>query len=101
MHRPGLWLLGVSAQGMVGFISAFARPVESSPAAQKSLSQRRAEAVRNYLASHGIAPDRMLAKGYGRDRLVADCADVSCKAQNRRVITNPQESADSGATATQ
>jgi peptidoglycan-associated lipoprotein len=68
-----------------------------TPAAQKSLSQRRAEAVRDYLASRGVAPDRMLAKGYGRDRLVADCTDISCKAQNRRVITNPQESADSAA----
>ena len=67
-----------------------------TPTAQKSLSQRRAESVRNYLASHGIAPDRMLAKGYGRERLVADCADISCKSQNRRVITNPQESAEFG-----
>lgn len=65
-----------------------------TPTAQKSLSQRRAELVRNYLASHGIAPDRMLAKGYGRERLVADCADISCKSQNRRVITNPQENAE-------
>ena len=68
-----------------------------TPAAQKSLSQRRAEAVRDYLASRGVAPDRMLAKGYGRDRLVADCTDISCKAQNRRVITNPQETADTAA----
>ena len=67
-----------------------------TPAAQKSLSQRRAEVVRDYLASRGVAPDRMLAKGYGRDRLVADCTDISCKAQNRRVITNPQEGAEAG-----
>ena len=56
-----------------------------------ALSQKRADAVRTYLASLGVAPDRMLAKGYGRDRLVQDCADISCKAQNRRVITNPQD----------
>jgi peptidoglycan-associated lipoprotein len=68
-----------------------------TPGAQKSLSQRRAEAVRDYLASRGVAPDRMLAKGYGRDRLVQDCTDISCKAQNRRVITNPQEAADTAA----
>jgi peptidoglycan-associated lipoprotein len=61
---------------------------------QKSLSQKRAEAVRDYLASRGVTPERMLAKGYGRDRLVADCSDISCKAQNRRVITNPQETAE-------
>ena len=58
---------------------------------QKALSQKRADAVRDYLASKGIAPDRMKAKGYGRDRLVGDCADIECTAQNRRVITNPQE----------
>jgi peptidoglycan-associated lipoprotein len=60
-------------------------------AQNKALSQKRADAVRDYLSSKGITPDRMLSKGYGRDRLVADCADISCKAQNRRVITNPQD----------
>jgi peptidoglycan-associated lipoprotein len=61
---------------------------------QKALSQKRAEAVKTYLASRGIAPDRMKAKGYGRDRLVGDCADIECQSQNRRVITNPQEGPD-------
>jgi peptidoglycan-associated lipoprotein len=64
-------------------------------AEQKALSQKRAEAVRDYLASKGVSPDRMKAKGYGRDRLVGDCADIECQAQNRRVITNPQEEPDS------
>jgi len=36
----------------------------------------------------------MLAKGYGRERLVRDCPDISCKAQNRRVITNLQGDED-------
>jgi peptidoglycan-associated lipoprotein len=63
-------------------------------AEQKALSQQRADAVRDYLASKGISPDRLKAKGYGRDRLVGDCADIECKAQNRRVITNPQEVPD-------
>ena len=58
------------------------------------LSQKRADAVRNYLASKGVQPERMKAKGYGRDRLVGDCSDIECKAQNRRVITNPQEKPD-------
>lgn len=61
------------------------------PEQNTAISQKRADAVRTYLASLGVAPDRMLAKGYGRDRLVQDCPDISCKAQNRRVITNPQE----------
>jgi peptidoglycan-associated lipoprotein len=58
---------------------------------QTALSQKRADAVRDYLAARGVDSSRMNAKGYGRDRLVGDCADIECKAQNRRVITNPQE----------
>lgn len=65
-----------------------------SAAQQTALSQKRADAVRDYLAAKGVAKERMRAKGYGRDRLVGDCADIECKAQNRRVITNPQEVAD-------
>lgn len=55
-----------------------------------ALSAKRAEAVKAYLVSRGVTPDRISVKGYGRERLVQDCADISCKAQNRRVITNPQ-----------
>jgi peptidoglycan-associated lipoprotein len=58
-----------------------------------ALSKKRAEAVRSYLAGKGIAPERLLAKGYGRDaqRLITGCSDLSCKVQNRRVISNVQE----------
>jgi peptidoglycan-associated lipoprotein len=62
-----------------------------TPAAQKALSQKRADVVRNYLASAGVAPGRMLAKGYGREKIGEDCPEIECKAQNRRVITNLQE----------
>lgn len=63
-------------------------------AQQKALSQKRADAVRNYLASRGIASGRMLAKGYGRDRIGDDCPEIECKSQNRRVVTNLQENAE-------
>ena len=53
-----------------------------------SLSSRRAQAVRAYLAEQGVAASRVAAKGYGRDRLVRTCDDLSCKSQNRRVVTN-------------
>lgn len=62
-----------------------------SPQAQTALSQKRADAVRNYLASMGIAPQRMLAKGYGREKIGEDCPEIECKSQNRRVVTNLQE----------
>jgi len=65
-----------------------------TPKAQTALSQKRADAVRNYLASRGIAPERMLAKGYGREKIGEDCPDIECKSQNRRVITNLQENPD-------
>lgn len=55
----------------------------------KALSQRRAQSVVDYLASKGIARSRMVAKGYGEERLVNNCKDgVECSeqqhAQNRR-----------------
>jgi peptidoglycan-associated lipoprotein len=65
-----------------------------STAQQTSLSQKRADAVLNYLVSKGISAERLKAKGYGRDRLVGDCAGIECKSQNRRVVTNPQEAPD-------
>jgi peptidoglycan-associated lipoprotein len=61
---------------------------------QRALSQKRAEAVREYLVAKGIGAERLKAKGYGRDRLVSDCAGIECKSQNRRVVTNPLEEPD-------
>lgn len=49
------------------------------------LSQRRANAVRNYLASKGIAADRLFAKGYGESQPVADNATDEGRFKNRRV----------------
>lgn len=54
-----------------------------------SLSQQRANAVVNYLASKGIARSRMAARGYGETRLINRCANgVQCSdeehAKNRR-----------------
>ena len=65
-----------------------------SEAAQLKLSQQRADAVKQVLVSNGVGGERIQAKGYGRDRLVGNCADLECKAQNRRVITNPQGPGD-------
>ena len=54
-----------------------------------ALGQRRAEAVRAYLLMQGIDPVRLRVKSYGntKERLVNDCDDASCRAQNRRVVT--------------
>jgi peptidoglycan-associated lipoprotein len=58
-----------------------------SPAHNLSLSQQRAEAVRRRLIQMGVAPERIRAAAFGRERLIADCAAAACAAQNRRAIT--------------
>lgn len=40
----------------------------------QDLSQRRAESAVNYLISKGIERERLIAKGYGEDKLKNDCA---------------------------
>jgi peptidoglycan-associated lipoprotein len=52
-----------------------------------ALSARRAQAVRDYLASRGIEPTRMRTIAYGKERPVAVCDDISCWSQNRRSVT--------------
>ena len=52
-----------------------------------ALGARRAQAVRDYLASRGIAAARMRTISYGKERPVAVCNDISCWSQNRRAVT--------------
>jgi outer membrane protein OmpA-like peptidoglycan-associated protein len=49
------------------------------------LSERRAEAVYNYLVSKGVSGARMVAQGFGSTQPVADNATANGRAQNRRV----------------
>ncbi len=65
--------------------------------ANRALSQRRANAVMAYLVAKGVKPSRLWIKGYARDRLVRDCADIECKAQNRRVVSNLRTEKDDSA----
>lgn len=51
----------------------------------QTLSQDRADAVRSYLVSHGIASDRITAVGHGKADPVADNASPEGRADNRRV----------------
>ncbi len=61
-----------------------------SAAANQKLSEKRADAVKAYLADNGIAEDRIQPLGLGSDNPVVDCkgqsgADlVKCLAPNRR-----------------
>lgn len=51
----------------------------------RDLSQKRADSVRDYLVSRGIAQDRIKAVGYGSERPVADNGNAEGRANNRRV----------------
>jgi peptidoglycan-associated lipoprotein len=52
-----------------------------------SLGARRAQTVRDYLASRGVSSSRMRTVSYGKERPVAVCNDISCWSQNRRAVT--------------
>ena len=51
----------------------------------QKLSQRRADAVRAYLVSHGVAASRLVSKGYGFHQPLVDNATAANRELNRRV----------------
>lgn len=50
----------------------------------QTLSEKRAEAVRDYLIKQGVDPTRMTAKGYGESKPIGDNKTAEGRAQNRR-----------------
>jgi outer membrane protein OmpA-like peptidoglycan-associated protein len=62
----------------------------------QTLSEARAKAIVTWLAQHGIAGDRLTAKGFGKTRPIADNATDAGRAKNRRVeIADPNCAAHS------
>ncbi len=51
-----------------------------------ALSQRRADAVRQYLIGQGVDPSQLTARGYGKADPVASNATAEGRARNRRVV---------------
>ncbi|MCP4199100.1 MAG: OmpA family protein [Proteobacteria bacterium] len=56
-----------------------------SAQANRSLSERRADFVMNYLIKQGVEPDRLEAVGYGPDRPIAPNKTLAGRDTNRRV----------------
>jgi outer membrane protein OmpA-like peptidoglycan-associated protein len=60
------------------------------------LSGERAAAVMAWLVAHGVAPSRLIARGYGSEQPLADNTTGEGRAQNRRVefrVLDPQPEA--------
>lgn len=55
------------------------------PAANRALSEARAESVVSALAQRGIPTERLKAEGFGADRPLADNTSAAGRAQNRRI----------------
>ena len=52
-----------------------------------SLGARRAVAVKTYIQRNGLHAQRVQTLSYGKERLVADCTALICRAKNRRAQT--------------
>lgn len=50
----------------------------------QQLSQERAQAAVDYLVQQGIAPDRVTAKGYGKDQPIEDCLCERCSEEQHQ-----------------
>ena len=56
-----------------------------STASNQTLSEKRADAVRDYLVAQGVPSDRVIAVGHGEDAPVASNKTAAGRQQNRRV----------------
>jgi outer membrane protein OmpA-like peptidoglycan-associated protein len=64
-------------------IEGYASP-EGTAEYNQRLSQRRAQAVRDYLTGRGINPSRLTITAYGEERLKYDTTQEASRALNRR-----------------
>jgi outer membrane protein OmpA-like peptidoglycan-associated protein len=75
----------IDAMGPGSIVMAGHSDRVGAPAQNMRLSYRRARAARDYLASKGVAPERMGIEGYGEERPLVDTEDGVPEQQNRRV----------------
>jgi len=48
------------------------------------LSEKRADAVKDYMIKGGISPERLLSQGFGPDKPIADNTSTGGRRKNRR-----------------
>lgn len=83
-------LLPVMAEGVSVEIASHTDS-RGSKESNRSLSERRAQSVTNYLISKGINASKITSNGYGESRLLNRCADgVSCTERDHRVNRRTQ-----------
>ncbi|MFK7757726.1 MAG: OmpA family protein [Flavobacteriales bacterium] len=83
-------LLPVMAEGVSVEIASHTDS-RGSKESNRLLSERRAQAVTNYLISKGVNASRITSNGYGETRLLNRCSDgVSCTERDHRVNRRTQ-----------
>jgi chemotaxis protein MotB len=106
LFRPGSWQMSPQGQELIAKLApklALFRQTkmvvngytDNAPVGQalqrqgitsnKVLSQKRAEAVMQYLIAQGVKPDSIAARGFGEAAPIASNATTEGRAQNRRV----------------
>jgi chemotaxis protein MotB len=104
--KSGSWELSEDGQQIMGRLAQQLAPYQTQPfvingytdnapvgaalrkqgvTSNEILSQRRAEAVRDFLASHGVKAQMMSVKGWGEANPVAPNSTAAGRAENRRV----------------
>ena len=85
--RPALERLVKGLKSQTNFNVEIAGHTDSTGSAEynENLSDRRANAVREYLIEQGISAERLSAQGYGEVVPVASNETASGRAMNRRV----------------
>jgi outer membrane protein OmpA-like peptidoglycan-associated protein len=70
------------------YVDAYTDPTGGKPANLK-ISQQRAENVKAYLESQGIASDRLIPRGFGAENFVANNDNPETRKENRRIELVP------------
>src|SRR5262245_24492724 len=118
LFRSGSWEMSPQGKDVIGKIAPQLAPYQQtkllvngytdnapiSPALKKKgitsnevLSQKRAEAVMEYLIAQGVKPDMIAARGHGAADPVAPNTTAKGRAQNRRVeVTLAEQPSPSG-----